>query len=338
MKKIFVNRYGITILVLFLTITGFSIYWLISRGDSKRNIDIQSSITPTNDGKFKVIGLIADNMQDRVTYDVFTVIKAYSKENNNIKIILYDSEGKTDKQLIQLSELINKNVDGIIISPINDQLPEPVLRRIKLKGIPIILLNNGVSSEEVSCIIKSPSIKIGEVQGEYISKKLNGKGNVLIFTGPESLIATKERFEGFNNVTSKYPQLKLIRIPYGMWNKNNYGVLFNDIISSYGDIDCVVEQYNDLIIQELQLNEKFKIKPLTIGMDALPEVLEALKGGMQDATVYIKSSDTAAKAFETVMKLIKKEAVPKLKNIPINLITTENVDSYIERNLNFKIK
>lgn len=338
MKKMF-NIRIIVGMVIFLSIASFLVVFLaVNNGENKRNVEIDSISVQTKDTRYRTIGLIANDMKDEFISDVFSVIKAYSKKNENIKIVLLDSEGKTEKQLLQLNELININIDGIIISPINDNLPETVLKRLKVKGIPIVLINNGISNEDISCIIHSDSSKIGEAQGEYMAKKLNGQGNILVFTGPENLNTTNERFIGLKNSMTKYPRLKLIKVAYGTWSKGNEADFFASIIKKYKNIHGVVEQYNDIVLQGMpSLYGRLSIKPATVGIDAVPEVLETIKGGTLDATVYIRSSDMATTAFETIMKVMKKESVQKIKNVAFDLIATENVDTYIKNNLNFKL-
>ena len=46
--------------------------------------------------------------------------------------------------------------------------------------------------------------------GEYIARKLVGKGNILEVEGIPGTSAAHDRGEGFNEIIGKYPDLKII--------------------------------------------------------------------------------------------------------------------------------
>lgn len=328
----------ITILFL-LALTAFLLLnYYFNKRENKRNVAIENNTITQNINNYKTIGLIAGNMQDKSIANIFSILKDYAKENENIKMLLFDSEGKTDKQMLQLEEYIGMKVDGIIMNPVGKSFPKSVLDKLKESSIPAILVNSDYTDDYFPCAVDSSSAKIGETQAEFIAGKLNGKGNILVFTGLPDNNSSIERLSGFKKTIGKYPGINATEINDDLWNMDKSGELLYNTLKKYKNIDGIVLQQNDLSIQIQPVLEKMDIEPLIIGVDAAPEVLELLKEGKLDASAYIRSSDMAVGAYDTMMRIIKKEKVSKIRIIPHKLITSENIDEFIENNLNYKIK
>lgn len=330
----------ITVIVLFLLIA-FAASLLnnyFNTPGEKRDVALNNDTVEKNISNYKTIGLIASNMQDRSIADIFGILKDYSKENENIKILLFDSEARADKQALQLDEFIDMKVDGIVINPVNNSLHKTAINKLKDSRIPAILIDSNFTEDYFLCSINSSSEKIGETQAEFMAEKLNGKGQILVFTGSPDDISSVERLAGFKKIIGRYPGIKFAELDCELLNTDKEFEMLYNIIKGYERIDGIVLQQNNMSLQIRPLLERMDIDPVIIGVDTVPDVLVALKDGEIDASAYISSSDMAEGAFDAVMKAIKKEHVPKQKIIPHKLITVENIDDFIENNLNYKIK
>lgn len=306
--------------------------------EEKRNVDIQNGTIEHSMMKYKTIGLVAGNMQDKSIANIFSILKDYSKENENIRMMLYDSEAKADKQVLQLEEFISMKVDGIILSPVENLYPESVLSKLKQSGIPTVLVNSDTANSNFACAIGFSSIEIGKAQAEYMADKLNGHGNLLIFSESDSNSSSVKRLAGFNSVINHYPRIEteIVQVVQGDMKKTLASLPLP--LNRGKKIDGIVLQQNDLSLQVQPLLDALDDTPVVIGVDTAPELLSLLKDRRIDASVYISSSDMAVGAYDVMMKIIKREPVPSEKIIPYTLITAENIDEYIENNLNYKIK
>ena len=78
-------------------------------------------------------------------------------------------------------------------------------------GVPVINVNVMTAGKEVVTRIRSDDEEIGRMQAEQMSKRLNGKGNVLILAGPAGTSWAVGRSKGFEEfMKAKFPNIKIL--------------------------------------------------------------------------------------------------------------------------------
>ncbi len=289
----------------------------------------ENDFTQPAERKYKTIAIVAHDMRHMFMASVAGMIREKARENENIKILLYDSESSNDKQILQLDELIEKKVDGIILNPTDKSAINAAIDKVKKAGIPLITVNMNATSDSVDCYIGSDSFQAGVLQGEYAARQLKGAGNLVVLAGQAGHDATDDRLQGLKSIVEKYPEMHITQLEHANWDRSKGSEMMEKIISSGTKFDAVISQNDEMLLGAVQILEKYHLKPLTIGVDAIPEALEAMMEDRIGATIYQNSKAQAAAAFEVMSKLFNNEKVEKVKWIPLELVTPENIDNYI---------
>ncbi len=306
---------------------------LVMNNDDIGGAGSGTDYTQTAERQYKTIAIVAHDMKHMFMANVAGMIREKAKENENIKVLLYDSEGSNEKQTAQLKELIDKKVDGIILNPTDKDAINPAIEEVKKAGIPLITVNMNASSKAVDCYIGSDSVQAGEFQGNFVAEKLKGKGNLVVLAGIVGQDTTEDRLKGLQNIVDKYPGMRIAEVEHGDWERTKGAEMMEKIISNNQKIDAVVSQNDEMLLGALQVLDRHGLKPVTVGVDAIPEALEALKEGRISATVYQNSKAQATGAFEVMSKIFNHEKVESVKWIPHELVTPENIDDYIVPNI-----
>lgn len=306
---------------------------LFNLGESNREITIEGGTSNQNEKPLKNIAIVVHDMKHMFMFNVATMIKEQAKENENLNIILYDSQGNNDLQNTQLQELVVSKVDGVILNPNDKSLINNAIKHLKAAGIPIVGVNMNISEPLFDSYIGSQSVEAGEIQCKYIAEKLNGKGKILILKGIEGQEVTAGRLKGVMNVLKLYPGIKIAEAASANWEKQKAAEVIKSMLDKNKDIAAVISQNDEMILGALPILEQNGVKAVTIGIDGLPEALVALKNGSLNATVYQNAKAQANSAFTSIMKLIKKERADKEILIPYELVTNENVDKYMDQSL-----
>ena len=124
-------------------------------------------------------------------------IRAAAAKHPELKVIFKDAQNDTLKQRAQVEEFVSAKVDLLIISPKEAQpLTEPVARAMDA-GIPVIVLDRAVLGDKYTCFIGADNKKIGQAAGQWIVKKLGGKGKVVELMGLMTSIPGQDRHSGF---------------------------------------------------------------------------------------------------------------------------------------------
>src|SRR5947209_5897789 len=144
--------------------------------------DPESATKNAPDKKAKssyTIGMSQCNLGEPWRVEMNAQIKAAADKHPNLRLIFKDAQNDTLKQRAHLEEFVSAGVNLIIISPKEAQpLTEPVARAMDA-GIPVIVLDRAVLGDKYSCFIGADNKKIGHAAGEWIVKKLGGKGKLV---------------------------------------------------------------------------------------------------------------------------------------------------------------
>src|SRR5215469_2793746 len=143
------------------------------------------------------IGMSQCNLGEPWRVEMNAQIKAAADKHPNLQVIFKDAQNDTLKQRAHVEEFVSAGVDLIIISPKEAQpLTQPVAKAMDA-GIPVIVLDRAVLGDKYSCFIGADNKKIGHAAGEWIVKKLGGKGKVVELKGLMTSIPGQDRDSGF---------------------------------------------------------------------------------------------------------------------------------------------
>jgi ABC-type sugar transport system substrate-binding protein len=68
--------------------------------------------------------------------------------------------------------------------------------------------------------LNTDQVKFGETLADWLAKKLNGKGNVIMVTGVAGTFVDQDRNKGAENVWSRNPGIKVVSRYTGMWDSS----------------------------------------------------------------------------------------------------------------------
>lgn len=232
---------------------------------------------------------------------------------DNIEIIVKDAAENSQKQIQQIQELINKKVDVLIISP-NDESLTAIAAEAYRAGIPTIIVDRKINSEQYTSYVGGNSYEIGKLAGEYASSLLETGATILEIWGTKSTSPAQERHKGFIDGLDKKKNFKFI-VAEGKWRRE-IAKTEAEKIDDYSNIDLVYA-HNDVmalgvrdVIMEKDSVLISKIKILGVdGAFGKGAGLEAVADGHLDASfLYPTGGDQVVKV---AMKIINGEKVNK---------------------------
>lgn len=164
-------------------------------------------------------------------------------EKMGVKAILFEAGGykNLDRQLQQVEDLITTPVDALCLVPVDFNGSVPMVQAALKKRVPVINVNVMTAGKEVVTRIRSDDEEIGRMQAEQMSKRLNGKGNVLILAGPAGTSWAVGRSKGFEEyMKAKFPNIKILE---KRWLDSDPAAgmkEMEDALQAYPNIDAVM--------------------------------------------------------------------------------------------------
>lgn len=232
----------------------------------------------------------------------------------NIDIIVMDAEENNHKQIRQIRELINRKVDVLIISPNESDSLTPIAVEAYRAGIPTIIADRKINSDEYTSYVGGDSYEIGKMAGQHASSLLPDSATILEIWGTKTTSPAIERHQGFIDGLDKSKGFNIISIE-GKWRRE-IARDETEKLPSYENIDLVYA-HNDvmaigareaIIKRDSSLIPKIKIMGVdgAFGKDA---GLEAVADGRIDASfLYPTGGDEVIKV---AMKILTGQPVEK---------------------------
>lgn len=249
-----------------------------------------------------------------------------------VKLIVNDAQRSAEKQIRQIENFVIQKVDVIILNPCETEASSPAVDQALTAGIPIVNVNSETRSAPTA-FVGSRDEESARIAMEYIAKRLNGQGNVLMMHGFMGQTAQIKRNRGAREVLAKHPGLKLLADQTAEWDRGKAIRLMENWIQSHrGEIDAVFAQNDEMAMGALLALEQAKMKDgvVVAGVDAIADALRAVQDGRLDATVFQDARGQGSKAVETAVKIVKNEPYEKEVFLPFKLVTQDNLDEFLK--------
>ena len=259
--------------------------------------------------------------------------EAAKKLGVNLIVQAAEREVDVEKQMQIIENLIQTKVAALCVTPSGSREIVPAIEKANRAGIPVVIVDTRVdakamseSSGKVSSFIGSDNYEGGKLAGEFIAKKLGGKGKVAVLEGIPGHETGDSRLKGFREALKATPEIEIVASQTANWERDQGFNVFQNILQSHPDIQAVFACSDLMALGAVEaIAAAKKTGQITvIGFDASDEARKAVLAGTMDATVAQSPAEMGALAVENAYHLIKGEAVKAELVVPIKLITKEN--------------
>ncbi len=278
-----------------------------------------------------VVGATMLSMQNEFVVNVHDEMEKKAEELG-VELIVNDAQRSALKQVEQVESFIAQKVDVIVLNPCEVEASSPAVQKALAANIPIVNVNSATSTTPTA-FVGSDDTEAGRMAMRFIAEKLGGKGNVIMIHGYMGQAAQIQREKGAKEVLKEFPNLKLIAEQTGEWDRAKSMSLMENWIQSHGKgINAIFAHNDEMGMGALKALEDagLKNKVIVVSIDAIADALQAVKSGRLDATVFQNAHQQGATAIETAVKIVKKEPYEKQVLIPFELVTQQNVATYIK--------
>lgn len=254
------------------------------------------------------IGVSMLSLQNEFILKVSNSLEKYAKVNK-VELIVVDAERSALKQVEQVENFINQQVDAIILNPCEYEASSPAILKAKQAGIPIINVNSS-TKEKPDAWVGSDDKESAAMAIDFLANKLNNKGNIVIIQGYLGQAAQLDRDQGAKDALKKYPNIKVIATQTGEWDRAKAMSLMENWIQLHGqNIQGVFAQNDEMGLGALQalLDRNLKGKVVVVSVDGIDDAKKSVQMKKLDATI-IQDADLQGKgAIDFALQLIQKK-------------------------------
>jgi ABC-type sugar transport system substrate-binding protein len=242
------------------------------------------------------------------------------------------------EQVSQVENFIQKGVDIIIISPVSDSGLEDAVNKATEAGITVIAANQNFGGSQAFVTIPKYDLgrALGDAAGKYIAETFGDEAvDVLVLDYPD-IEAIVPRGDGMRDgITENAPNANIVQsisantVEKGTAAMETASLKFPNIqvIIACNDA-AALGAYSVVEANKLaEGNDKYYIG----GMDGTDQALNLIKDGtVYKATIDINAKGTGKILVDTALKVRESGPIEEPVSIPLNVVTPENVDDFLE--------
>jgi ribose transport system substrate-binding protein len=253
----------------------------------------------------------------------------------------YDAQA----ELAALNQTIAVKPAGILISVADAAVLSPQIDAAINAGIPVITVDSDASGSRRLYFIGTNNEKAGELGGKRLIEKMNGKGNLMVFTitGQPN---TEERLKGLKDALAAKPEIKIVDVvdigkdPRTAFDKTQ------EVLPQTGpkriDAFICLESASGKMVSDAikRANDKNRV---LVAFDVNQDTLDGIKAGTIDSTIAQKPYTmgyVGLKALDEVFHYPPKQlsrdwSVDSFSQYPVfvdtgtSLVDKNNVDLYL---------
>lgn len=246
-------------------------------------------------------------------------------------MVVCDGNNDAAKQTSDVEDLITQGVDLIVMSPVTADALTPVAKTIMDAGIPLVLLDRTINSEDYTTFVGGDNRMIGEIVADAIAADLGEEGgNIVEIQGTLGASATIDRHEGFaDRIAEKYPNLKVVQDNTGEYDRAKAMTVMEDFIQTGVEVDAIYCHNDAMAMGAMTALQAAGVEGVKIyGADGTVELMDEIKKETVSGTAFYPTGST--KAVEVIEKILNGEEVEKKYMVDVPLVTLENIDEYYD--------
>ncbi|MCT9080629.1 sugar ABC transporter substrate-binding protein [Streptomyces fulvoviolaceus] len=256
------------------------------------------------------------------------LLKSVEETAKTEKATLYSANSKQDAgtELSNIEDMIARNVDALIVQTVNVDALEGDIAKAKSAGIPIYLTSVATSDlSDVLGVAKVDLKQAGALDAGWIEKDAAGKDVKVGIVAGAPGAASDLLVGGFKGALPA--TAKVVANQPGMFNPAKAQDVAENMIQAQPDLDYAFvanEEMAFAVRKAFDAAGAEDVKIVTV--NGTDEGLAAVTSGEFSATVANSAMSIGQTAVKNTIGLLNKDkTVDKIANIPLVLVTKDNV-------------
>ncbi|WP_291278479.1 ABC transporter substrate-binding protein [Galactobacter sp.] len=248
-------------------------------------------------------------------------------------VTVTNANAELPKQISDIQELINQDVDILVVAPVNSDGLTPALDAAKKAKIPVVTIDRKVNDkycDQYLTFLGSDFEEQGKRAADALAEATDSKANVAVLLGPSGNNVTDGRQKGFKDqVKAKYPDIKIVAEQTANASRDEGQKVTAQLLQTNPDIDAVYA-FNDeeglgamAAVQEAGKTPGEDVKIVSI--DGTRNAVQAIVDGNYNAVIE-SNPRFGALVFDTLQKFYDGDGIAEDVIIKDGEYTKDNAE------------
>jgi ribose transport system substrate-binding protein len=251
----------------------------------------------------------------------------HAAESLGVDLHVVAGEWDLARQTSQVQNFITQRMDAIVIAPVDSRGIVSAVEEANRAGIPVFTADIAAAGGEVVSHVASDNAQGGRLVGEYLARRLSGRGKVAILDQP-TVTSVIDRVRGFREAVAAHPGIEIVAAPAVERGLREVAKQKTDnLLQSRPDLSAIFGSNDDCALGALaSVRAAGRGNMLIVGFDATPEAQASIREGaalVADAIQYPEI--IGRRTIEAVAARLRGEAVPRRIPIPVGLVDRDSL-------------
>jgi ABC-type sugar transport system substrate-binding protein len=302
---------------------------LAACGGSSNNSSSAGSSSGGSSGQVKNVGVAMYARDNPFFTEVVSGVQ-YEAKRKGINLDISWAENDPTQEVNNIQNMITRQPDGLIISPIDPNALVPPVQQAKNSHIPVVMITDDLAPSGQQYQLTSMSsdyTNTGRIKAQFIANQLHGSGQVGVIHLIRGLAFTEEQWKGAQEVFARYPNIKIVGQLYagGAASTNGLNAAEN-LLTAHPGIKALYVDNDPLALGVIQaVQQRHVAHPVVIvGADGTPSAISELKKHTLGLTIDFCGFNEGVRAIDALWDYKTKGKVDKAKPPQIQL-TPQNI-------------
>jgi len=276
------------------------------------------------------VGLSMHFMRDDYAVRLADTVREVIEQQPGARVVVTDANADPGKQLADVENLVVQSVDAIIVVPIDEKAILPALRKASQQHIPVVAITKIPGAEVLTTIGADGDYANGKASGELLVKATGGQGKVAVVGIPYSLWRIDERERGFSDAIAG-TGLQVVARQDAM-DQAKVQDLVAGILVAHPDLAGIWCTFSNQVVGAADALRTAGRRDIALtGIDADRAIIERISKGWVTGTAAQFPAEQGRLAAEAVLRHLRGEPVPASYEVPVGVVTADNVDEMSRR-------
>ena len=248
------------------------------------------------------------------------------------KLVIFNANNVAAAQNSAIEDYVAQKVDGIVLIAIDVNGVKPAVTAAKNAGIPVVAIDARIPDGDNAAFIgvdnKGAGEQIGKYFADYAKNKMGGSAKVGIVGALNSFIQN-QRLDGFK-AAAQGEGVKFLDTVDGQNIQDVALTAAENLMTANPDMNALYATGEPALVGAISAvtSQQATGKVKVFGWDLTAQAIKGIDEGWIVAVVQQDPFQEGVAGVETVLKIKKGETVNPSIDIPVTIVTKDNVDKF----------
>jgi ribose transport system substrate-binding protein len=247
--------------------------------------------------------------------------------------VIFQSADDGATQTNQVQVMLAQKIQALIYIPSGADAASVPVTDANAANVPVIAVDRYATTGKYVTFIAADSVPGAAKICDYLAQGIGGKGDILVIQGQIGTTPYLARTQGCNQALANYPNIHIVGQAPANWDRTQGYNVSSDLLQAHPSAVGIFGMSDDMAIGAAQAAAAAGKTEFIVGFDGLPDALQAIKDGKQQATMLQPCFHFGMLAVVDAVLTIQGQAagIPAQQlTMPI-LVNQANVDQYLNK-------